>query len=144
MIEITGNIWELDTDVICVTTNGIINLNGELIMGAGIAKQAMLRYPELPTIFGKHVKKYGNTPCEYKTVFGTSIVSLPTKHHWRGVSDLCLIRKSLQLIKKMFPDNLRIALPRPGCGNGGLIWDDIKIYIEYMLPEDRFIVVERY
>ena len=44
----------------------------------------------------------------------------------------------------MFPDNLRIALPRPGCGNGGLIWDDIKGYIEYMLPEDRFIVVERY
>jgi len=33
-----------------------------------------------------------------------------------------------------------VVLPRPGCGNGGLDWDDVRPILEAIL-DDRFTVV---
>ena len=141
MREISGNLWSSDADVICVTTNGVIKRDGTLVMGAGVAKQAALRYPELPSVFAAHVRKYGNTPCAYTAPDGRIIVSLPTKHDWRKSSDLRLIITSLVMIRCMFL-NQTVALPRPGCSNGGLKWSDVQKYVSRALPEDRFTIVD--
>ena len=55
-----GNVFEhLDLDYICITTNSILNKNGELVMGAGVALEAKQRFPELPKVYGSKIKKMG-------------------------------------------------------------------------------------
>jgi len=35
-------------------------------------------------------------------------------------------------------------LPRPGCGNGGLVWDEVRMLITLQAPlDDRFLVVTK-
>lgn len=141
MKEVVGNIWDSEADFICVTTNGVLNSKGNLVMGKGIALQAAKMYPILPTILGKHVKYHGNipriVPLENDTHLG--IINLPTKHHWRNPSDINLIIDSIKQISKMVnPDN-SIAMTRPGCGNGGLDWNYVKPKVEQHL-DDRFTI----
>jgi hypothetical protein len=78
MKECQGDLWNSGCDYTAVTTNSIIKKNGTLVMGAGVAKQASLRYPGLPRILAEHVRKNGNIPYivpEYR------IVSFPTKYN---------------------------------------------------------------
>ena len=49
-------------DIVCVTTNGIIKSNGELVMGAGCALEFKNRFPKIPKILGDKIKKSGNLP----------------------------------------------------------------------------------
>ena len=52
MLEVQNDFWqEIEDnsyDAICCTTNKIVKNNGELVMGAGIAKQFKAKYPDLP------------------------------------------------------------------------------------------------
>ena len=138
MLEVKGNIWDTNCEVIAITTNGTIKNNGELVMGKGIALQAKQKYPDLPEILGDFVLVFGNTP---KIVYTGKhmIVSLPTKNSWRDKSDINLIKKSLLCIADCLPSPFTIAIPRPGCANGGLNWKDVKKEIEPLLS-DRFVI----
>ena len=147
MKEVNGDIWETDLDlnIICITTNGMVNSKGEAIMGRGIAKQAADRFPGIKKVIGSHILQFGNTPCLYRNyplLKETHIISLPTKHHWKDCSDINLIEKSIIAILKIVdvnPNFRRIGMTRPGCGNGGLNWNIIKSFIKPLLDE-RFIV----
>lgn len=62
-------------------------------------------------------------------------------------ADLELIERSCKQLKAMFGfasgrSREEVYLVRPGCGNGGLDWGDVKPILEKYL-DDRFIVVER-
>lgn len=140
MKERIGDIWKTDCDIICVTTNGVVKSNGELVMGKGVALQAKKRYLELPYQLGNLVSLYGNKPY-YITYIDDDydIISLPTKHHWIDNSNIELIKKSLLRIKEIIPENCNVALSRPGCANGNLFWKDVKQEIEPIL-DDRFTV----
>lgn len=139
MREALGDLWAVDADARCVTTNGIVKGNGTLVMGAGIALQARQRFPGIARQLGKWVKENGNIPC-YLPEF--KIFSLPTKDDWRDDSKLDLIESSLRIIKDMVNDRGLdvIALPLPGCANGNLDWNDVKPILEAILDE-RFLVV---
>lgn len=145
MKEITGNIWDADLDVICATTNGITNKNGELIMGKGFALEISQRFPGIAKVFGNHVLHFGNVPYLYRNypiIKELHVLSIPTKHHWKDHSDINLIENSIKLIVEIADHNLnfrRIGMTRPGCGNGGLEWGFVKSIIEPYL-DDRFIV----
>ncbi len=140
MIEKVGNIWQTSCEVIVITTNGVVKSNGELVMGKGIAKDAKWKYPSLPKIWGNYVSKYGNGVYSYKTSINTTLFSLPTKHHWRDKSDIKLIVKSIKQLIVETEDFNHIAIPRPGCSNGGLNWEiDVKPVIEPLL-NNRFII----
>ncbi|AGB50609.1 hypothetical protein Metho_2469 (plasmid) [Methanomethylovorans hollandica DSM 15978] len=136
MKECQGDLWNSGCDYTAVTTNSIIKKNGTLVMGAGVAKQASLRYPGLPRILAEHVRKNGNIPYivpEYR------IVSFPTKYNWKDPSDLSLIRESARKIADILPIDSSCGLSKPGCGNGGLKWEQVKPLIEDIL-DDRFTV----
>lgn len=140
MIEKVGNIWQTSCEVIVITTNGAVKSNGELVMGKGIAKDAKWKYPALPKIWGDYVSKYGNGVYSYKTSINTTLFSLPTKHHWRDKSDIKLIVKSIKQLIVETEDFNHIAIPKPGCSNGGLNWEiDVKPVIEPLL-NNRFII----
>jgi hypothetical protein len=84
------------------------------------------------------------------------IFILPVKRHWRDKADLQLIENSLLTLAYLVKNHKaagpatakrdrlrRVALPRPGCGNGGLKWGDVQPLVHTMLPGKEFIVIER-
>lgn len=155
--EIKGNIWDYHDKGhwIIITTNGTIKANGEAVMGRGVALQAKRRYPSLPQDLGKAIIFRGSKLWSWPEF---RLMTFPTKNDWRNKSDLSLIETSckelvhwLNSIRDFFANELRIKLEdgkakiymvRPGCGNGGLDWKDVKPVLEKYL-DDRFIVIEK-
>jgi len=142
MIEIHGNIFDQECDAICITTNGIIKKNGEAVMGAGIALQAKIKYPQLPKLLAERIKQKGNHVYSFD-IEGEerTVVTFPTKHHWKENSDMELIKRSLLQLVWLANENKwgKVCLPRPGCSHGKLSWLEVKRYVEKL--DDRFIVV---
>jgi len=146
MREIIGNIWDFHDagEWIVITTNGCIKVNGQAVMGRGIAKQAAERFPKLASELGTLLTHYGNKLF----VFGEyRLFTLPTKRNWWEISDTILIETNIKelyesihtVLRPVFNIN-KVYLVRPGCGNGGLNWKDVKPILERYL-DDRFIVV---
>ena len=149
MQTMRGDLWGMHGEGhwVCVTTNGVVGSSG-LVMGAGIAKEAAIRYPELKAHWGDGVMKHGNVPMCY---IPGRLLSFPTKHHWRHPSDLPLIQSSAKKLvewwtfveawyKMSGEEPKPICLPKPGCGNGGLLWSQVEPAISGML-NDNFIVM---
>lgn len=139
-------------DAICFTSNGIVKSNGELVMGAGIAKAFADKWPPLAIRAGHCVKMGGNRVHWLKDIFTyrlddgshkyVAVVSFPTKNDWKSPSSLPLIIESATQLSTLA--NIRkwnnVYLPRPGVGLGGLDWKNVKAAIEPLL-DDRFTVV---
>ena len=56
------------------------------------------------------------------------IITLPVKHHWEDIADINLLcRSTLRVLTIAEGLGLQtVAMPRPGCGNGHLSWEDVK------------------
>lgn len=143
MREIRGDIFDVEADAICVTTNMMINKLGAAVMGRGLALGFAQRYPALPALLGEDVR-YRNGRVFSLRIAGEprAIVSLPTKASWRDPSTIELVEKSVQGLVRLahFHGWSKVVLPRPGCGLGGLEWADVKKVIEPIL-DDRFYVI---
>lgn len=166
MKEMIGNIFEIDADAVCVTTNGFVKRNGEAVMGAGIAKQMKDMFPDLPKLLGNSIKKLGNQVSLLCMVDGIHVVSFPTKGI-EGIADgtntvshasymigayvpgfhlKSTIERIEQSCKELtelanFYSYETVLITRAGCGNGGLDWNDVKPVMTKLL-DDRFIVVD--
>jgi len=146
MIERTGDLWDTDADWIVIPTNGERRADGGAVMGAGLAKQALLKCHGIDRVLGQGLVKNGNhVQCLGSwTVDGVkrSIIAFPTKNKWRESSDLDLIARSARELRGLLlGDNDTIALPRVGTGCGGLGWVVVKPVLQRELPGERFIVV---
>ena len=152
MKEEFGNIWEMEADARCISTNGEVNQKGEAIMGKGVALQAKVHCPGIETEIGKHLQETGNhvyliasfsaNLMRYKMLY-YYYFTFPTKNKWKESSSLPLIENScLELISIINRVKFkRVLLPRPGCGNGGLKWENVKPAIQDLL-DDRVVIVE--
>ena len=129
---------------ICVTTNGVVKSNGELVMGAGVAKQFAIEFPSIPGILGAKVSKYGNHVYECGSIYDTTVLSFPTKHNYKDKSDLELIKQSAKRLVKWANVNSVesescIYIPSPGTGLGGL--DKSVVYNELnKILDNRFVI----
>ena len=144
MIVTEGNIWEYPAHYTCVPVNKVIKDNGELVMGAGLARQAKEMYPHIPKRFGQLMRQHNGKVC-YDDI--TKLIAFPTKNHWKDDSDLLLIERSAKQLHRLCyslgnPEYI-ITLPTVGCGNGGLMWQQVKPVLSANLPEDNFVVVLR-
>jgi len=143
MKEVTGNIWDFHQQGhwIVITTNGTVRGDGACVMGKGVASQAKIRFLGLPQKLGKSISKFGNHLVQFVEY---EIITFPVKHSWWKKADLVLIERSTQELVEAV-DKSGISIPiymvRPGCGNGGLDWKNVKPIIEKYL-DDRFVVVE--
>ncbi len=163
MLEQSGNLWTLPADARCITTNGITRpSDGAAVMGKGCAEEARHRFPGVDAYFGLMLNHHGNhvyrlaivpkqpltvPPSERtnETIATWSLLSFPTKIHWRDKSDLALIRQSCVELMALADDEptwQTILLPRPGCGAGGLTWTEVEKVIAPLL-DDRVVVVSR-
>jgi hypothetical protein len=133
------DIWNVEYKYRCITTNGIVKPDGELVMGAGVALQAAKRYPTLPKTLGGLVFKGGNRVFFVKSI---GIFSFPTKDNWRDNSHIGMIKRSARQLVALcdeleIKEKESVVLPPPGCGLGGLDIDDVAYEINKIL-DDRF------
>lgn len=142
MIELAVDLWQVNVDARCITTNGTVRPDGTNVMGGGCALEAARRYPELPFSYGWTISEQGNEVFPFDTSDGP-LVMFPVKHDVSQRADVELIRRSVgQLVALAdFEGWERVALPRPGCGLGGLSWDDVRPILEPLL-DDRFIIID--
>lgn len=151
MLEERGNAWAMPCDALCITTNGDLNRYGHAVMGRGIAFEAKQKIPGIARLLGDAIYAGGNRvhhlwiPDEmFVGIRPRAIVSFPVKRHWHEMADLALIAQSAFQLLALVDGGIgwkRILLPRPGCGNGGLRWVDVKPLIEQIL-DDRFVAVD--
>lgn len=124
------------------TTNGNLNKEGKLIMGAGIAKEFAQKFTDLPETLGFKVKKFGNNVYldqEHKTF------SFPTKESWKEPSNLETIDRSLkqliEIARAMFPTVF--ILPYPGIGCGKLTKEQIEPVLKQIEQVQNIYLIER-
>lgn len=136
--------------VLCVTTNGDLNKNGECVMGKGVALQFKNLFPDLPKRIGSLIQQYGNRVFNLGLFdyagsgehIPIRIMTFPTKHHWKEESDINLIKKSceeiIQVCDKFKCDT--VFLPAPGVGAGGLNYQNIVKPVLQLSLDDRFYI----
>lgn len=127
-----SDIWSSSCTSIVVTTNSVG------AMGAGLAKQAAQRYPQL--VRQHRALCNSAKPGELHAVFvepvsaSRNIILLPTKLDWRNPSRVEYIEAGLQWLVGWSSNLGSIALPPLGCGLGGLNFQrDLRpLLIEYL------------
>jgi O-acetyl-ADP-ribose deacetylase (regulator of RNase III) len=116
---IKGNIFTSE----CQTLVNTINCVG--VMGAGIALEMRLRYPEM---FRQYVQLCELSEIEigklwlYKVNQNQMILNFPTKKHWKYPSKFDYIESGLKRFLEFYTDNniSSIAFPLLGTSHGGL------------------------
>lgn len=157
MIEVVGNLWTYKLggyadapDARVITTNGAIRNDGRCVMGRGCAQEARDLFKGVDVQLGMRIAKEGNHVFDLGVPalpdpggWEFHLVSFPVKHHWVEVADLDLIQRSCEELR--FLSHLRkwqnVILPRPGCGNGKLSWNDVRPMIATILSDDIFKVI---
>jgi len=127
------------------------------VMGKGIALEFKKRYPAMFEDYKKRCRKgevEHGVPYHYEDIFGNSIINFPTKDHWRSASRIDDIVNGLDIFINHYKswNVTSVAFPPLGCGNGGLLWEDVgplmyrklsfidipvRIYAPYSTPEDH-------
>lgn len=140
MIEVEADLWEIECDVRCITTNGIVTAAGHNIMGGGCAYEAARLFPDVPWRLGALLKEHGN----HVFLLGPKLVSFPTIEQNLGRATRQRILTSayeLLALAKLYGWK-KIALPRPGSGLGGLNYDRTVRPLLNGLLDDRFLIVD--
>ena len=137
-----GNVWSTLGDERClllITTNSVVKKNGELVMGAGIAKEATQRFPGIQKIFGDEILANAKQFERYGLIVGPSkkLGAFQTKINWRDNSLLGVIEYSTKMLANWLEDNpgYSAQLPLPGCGNGGLDPEEVYPILNQFLDE---------
>lgn len=141
MFEAVGDIWEYSaTGITVITTNGSLTPDGRAIIGRGVARQAVARFPALAAILGRLLKEQGNHAFD----LGNGIVTFPVEESAWSLPDLRLIARSARELRFLADSSgwNQIFVPRPGCGGGGLAWRDVKPLLEPWFDE-RFVVISQ-
>lgn len=132
------NIVYSDCDILVNTVNCVG------VMGKGIALEFSRNYPKLLDEYRKACTRNDLQigKCWFfkfeEFIWTRYICCFPTKDHWKDPSKLIYIEKGLddltsQLIKNFKLEDISIAIPKLGCGNGGLDWKDVLPLMESRL-----------
>jgi hypothetical protein len=144
MIEVKGNLWSYwnHDHIICITTNGTLKKNGSGVMGRGCAAEATKKVPKIAEYLGKVITHFGNHVHHLVDKPLPIIVSFPVKHNWWERADLELIERSKKELLEFWKNGYthkKVVIPRPGCGNGGRRWEEVKPILED-LPDDFLVI----
>jgi len=132
MIEyIKGDIFQSTVQTLVVPVNTVG------VMGAGLAKEFVRRYPEMERVY-KHLCSKNEIRIGRLWIYKMEspwILNFPTKKDWRDPSELWYIQAGLTTIMLTYERERieSIAFPKLGCGLGGLDWPDVKeLFDEYL------------
>jgi len=143
MILQYGNMWSVwpETDLFLITANSFIKRTGQLVMGAGIARQARDRFPGIDTTLGQAIRETCGHLGEYGLLISprwpaARLGLFQVKYHWNTEALPELIHQSADQLTEWasaHPD-CRIDLNFPGIGNGRLSSEQVFPIIE-QLPD---------
>lgn len=141
MILEYGNMWDIwgKTDLFLITTNSEIKSNGRLVMGRGLAKQALDRFPDIDRLFGNqllHLNERWRYHILINELEGHQVGAFQVKYHFKAKADLNLIVESTgELVKAIAWHSFkRVDLNFPGIGNGGLSREEVLPVVS-LLPD---------
>jgi hypothetical protein len=132
--------------LVLVTANSVIKINGDLVMGAGAAKQMAIMWPRAEKRFGALVRAKCGNLGEYGVIIcddswdwcNCSCGIFQTKYHYKDKSDLALMKRSIINLKEQAKKYHTIYLNFPGIGYGGL--SEAQVFpLLYDLPENCII-----
>ncbi len=171
MYIVTGDAFKVfnEYDAFCIPTNGYLKDNGHNVMGAGIAKIANEKW-SLASKLGYYLKLTdADIPYVLDRIDNTYILNFPVKPvyrqatednivghmkgkfklgdyvpGWACKAEIQIIKRSIYCLQQMvdFYGWNKILLPKPGCGNGGLKWDEVKLAIQSIL-DNRFFIIDK-
>lgn len=126
----TGDIFESGADALVNPVNTVG------VMGAGLARQFRVRWPDMFTAYKTACRDGEIKPGKlwvYPTLThnGRSaryIVCFPTKKHWRDNTPMEYVVWGLRNLVEMVEDLgvSSLAVPAVGCGLGGLPWEKVQ------------------
>lgn len=140
----SGNLLDASAEALVNTVNEVG------VMGKGIALMFKERFPESSRAYTE-ASKAGQVRVgkmfvtETNELFPKWIIHFPTKRHWRNPSKLVWVKDGLEDLAKVIREYqiTSVAVPPLGCGNGGLLWSDVRPLIEEALAglQDVDVVV---
>ena len=135
MIEKACNLWIEPADYRCILTSAAV-ANGEAVLESRSAHAAAVKFAGLATDLGRLLTARGN----HVHVIRPGLCSFPIKQYqWSG-PDLQVIARSARELAELV-GKAKTLLPRPGCGDGELKWEDVSKAIA-SLPDNVIIVPE--
>lgn len=145
-----GNIFLSEADVLTVT------VNCEGVMGAGIALEARLRWPELFVDYQAACEsgdvRIGRVwlwegedfPLPGKVPGRQRVLCFPTKNGWRAPSKLSYIEDGLEDLVARYHDLgiTSLAMPYLGASHGRLSWSNVRPVVDRALAPLEDLHVE--
>lgn len=119
-----------NTDIFALRADAIVNpTNASGVMGAGLAKQFRLRFPEYHDDYVAEHRRgklcMGTVHGYFNQPSNQLLISLHTMFHPGGKVDLVAIVDGLVdliTLLRSYPNVKTIAVPALGCGIGGADW----------------------
>lgn len=136
-----GTVFNAGTDAIVNT----INCDG--VMGAGIALEFGLRYPDMYKDYEIKCKNgliYVGQVDYYKDASGKTIINFPTKIHFKYPSRIEWVESGLKAFSESYKDSgfNSVAFPKLGTSKGGLDWNQVRPLMEkYLAPLELDVVI---
>jgi O-acetyl-ADP-ribose deacetylase (regulator of RNase III) len=123
------------TTVFNTNAQAIVNtVNCVGVMGAGLALEFKLRFPQMYTDYVSRCKnkniKIGKVNL-YHDQYTPYIINFPTKNHWKYPSNLQWIEAGLIDFVQQYSQwgITSVAFPKLGCDRGGLNWSDVDLLL---------------
>lgn len=125
--------YKKDGNIFDTTCDFIVNpVNCVGIMGAGLAAEFKKRYPDMLADYVQVCRNQLLAPGKmhvFMVLPGKYVVNLPTKIHWQSPASISIVEIGVNVLAD-FVENTNlvrsIAIPKLGCGLGGLSWHKVK------------------
>ena len=139
---VTGDMFQPTYDAIVNTVNCVG------VMGKGLALSFKQKYPDNFLAYRQFCAQHKLKPG-HLFVYGTSpiIINLATKDHWRNPSQMTYVIDGTNALASWLQNNPQvktIAVPKLGCGCGGLNWSEVQLIMNKILKnvhQDVYIYV---
>lgn len=110
------------------------------VMGGGLALQFKRRFPRMDLLYqeacSENLLRMGR-PWLWTPESGQQVLCFPTKHHWKDDSTIAGVTFGLEWLEANAKGLgiTSLAVPRLGCGLGGLRWEDVRPIMDHSLSK---------